>query len=365
MNYYYNTFNLKFLFILFFFGCEFNTQKVPKIDALKKVANSIINQSPKLSYNPATNSKVQKNLEIKVVDEKKERLQKDKLNPDNPQLHQSSSDQTHKEESTKKPNEEQLPEQNLKSTKNSNKDYNTQSGPRPNKQVELEEKSKTIPTPVVKSTPNPEESQQQKQSNPKLKIPVDNQESFKEYRIQDTHNANANGAMMYEISLGIKNGDITNNNSDYNFNNNWKLFFAKFHNGAIFVITNNSYWGTNFRLSSSSNYIKDGPQGIGLDLEQNHLSKFKNAITNGYKTFEATTYDDMENDINIKVNKSDSSDYVFLKFEVTTNSVENSSDSDNKDEEEFDSFNKTKSLLLEKSFAVKKSDFHTFINIIE
>lgn len=92
MNYYYNTFNLKFLFILFFFGCEFNTQKVPKIDALKKVANSIINQSPKLSYNPATNSKVQKNLEIKVVDEKKERLQKDKLNPDNPQLHQSSSD---------------------------------------------------------------------------------------------------------------------------------------------------------------------------------------------------------------------------------------------------------------------------------
>ncbi|WP_434757402.1 hypothetical protein bpuCAU1_001619 (plasmid) [Borrelia puertoricensis] len=369
MNHYYNAFTSKFLFILFFFSCEFNTQKVPNIDALKKVTNSIINQSPKPSYDPAINSKVQKNLEIKMIDE-----QKDKPNSDTPQLHQSSSDQIHKAESTKKPNEEQLPDQNLKSTKNSNKDYNTQSGSLPNKQVELDEKSKAIPpsknsiltlsTPIVKSIPKPEESQQQKQSNPELKIPVDNQEPFKKYRIQDTHDANANGAMMYEVSLGLKNGDITNNNSDYNFNNNWKLFFAKLNNGALFVITNNSYWGTSFRIGHN-NYIKDGPQGIGLDLEQKYIPKFKNAMTNGNETFEATTYDDMENDINIKVNKSDSSDYVFLKFEVITNSVKNSSDIDNENEEEFDSFNKTKSLLLEKSFAVKKSDFNTFINIIE
>ncbi|ATQ20472.1 hypothetical protein CNO13_07970 (plasmid) [Borrelia miyamotoi] len=373
---------MKFLFILFFFSCEFNTQKIPNIDAIKKVANSIINQSPKPSYAPATNSKVQKNLEKNVVDEKKEKLQKDEPNSDNPQLHQPSSDQTQKKESIKKPNEEQLPEeqlpdQNFKSTKNSNKDYNTQSGSLPNKQVSLDKNSNaakppsensisTLATPVVKSIPKPEESQQQKQqqSNPKLKMPINNQESFKEYKIQDTHDASTNGAMMYEVSLGIKDGDITNNSSYYNFNNNWKLFFAKFNNGALFVITNNSYWGTSFRLSSSSNYIKDGPQGIGLDLEQNHLSKFKNAIKNGNEIFEATTYDDMQNDINIKVNKSNGSDYVFLKFEVTNADI-NSSDSNNEEEEEFDSFNTIKRLLSEKSFAVKKSDFNTFINIIE
>ncbi|ATQ15353.2 hypothetical protein CNO14_05055 (plasmid) [Borrelia miyamotoi] len=51
------------------------------------------------------------------------------------------------------------------------------------------------------------------------------------------------------------------------------------------------------------------------------------------------------------VNKNDNSDYIFLKFEVTTNSVENSSDSDNK--EEFDSFNKIKNLLSEKSSVVQ------------
>ncbi|AHH11960.1 hypothetical protein BCO_0900169 (plasmid) [Borrelia coriaceae ATCC 43381] len=32
---------------------------------------------------------------------------------------------------------------------------------------------------------------------------------------------------MYEISLGIKDGDITNDSSDYHFNNKWKLFFCK------------------------------------------------------------------------------------------------------------------------------------------
>ncbi|AHH05742.1 hypothetical protein CNO13_05070 (plasmid) [Borrelia miyamotoi] len=59
----------------------------------------------------------------------------------------------------------------------------------------------------------------------------------------------------------------------------------------------------------------------------------------------------MKNNINIMVNKNDNSDYIFLKFEVTTNSVENSSDSDNK--EEFDSFNKIKNLLSEKSSVVQ------------
>ncbi|WVI05722.1 hypothetical protein F9Y91_02585 (plasmid) [Borrelia miyamotoi] len=346
---------MKFLFILFFFSCEFNTQKIPNI-ALKKVANSIINQNPKPSYTPATNSKVQRNLEIKIVNEKKEELQKNESISDSPQLHQLSSNQTQKKESIKKQNE------------------GTKSDSPPNKQVSLKENlnakspSKnsisTLATPIVKSIPKPEKSQQkQQQSNPKLKMPVNNQESFKRYKIQDTNNASANEAMMYEVSLGIKDGNISNNSSDYKFNNNWKLFFAKFKNGALFVITNNSHWGTSFRIGHN-NYIKDGPQGIGLDLEQNLLSKFKNAINNGNKTFEATTYDDMENDINIKVNKSDGSDYVFLKFEVTNADI-NSSYSDNEDEEEFDSFNKTQSFLLEKSFAVKKSDFNTFINIIE
>ncbi|AOW96243.1 hypothetical protein [Borrelia miyamotoi] len=364
---------MKFLFIFFLFSCKFNTQKIPNIDAIKIVTNSIVDKNPKPSYAPATNSKVQRNLEIKIVNEKKEELQKDEPILDKPQLYQLSSDQTQKKASIKKPNEEQLLDQHSK-LKKYRSDDSTKSGSLPNKQVKLEDNlnaqspSKnsilTLATPVVKSIPNPEKSQQkQQQSNPKLKMPVNNQVSFKEYKIQDTHDASANGAsMMYEVSLGIKDADITNNSSVYNFNNNWKLFFAKFNNGALFIITNNSYWGTAFRIGHN-NYIKDGPQGIGLNLEKNLLSKFKNAITNGNATFEATTYDDMANDINIRVNKSDSSDYVFLKFEVT-NAAINSSDSDN-NEEEFDSFDKIKRLLLKKSFAVKKSDFNTFINIIE
>ncbi|QTL83962.1 hypothetical protein [Borrelia miyamotoi] len=63
--------------------------------------------------------------------------------------------------------------------------------------------------------------------------------------------------------------------------------------------------GTSVRIGHN-NYIKYGPQGIGLNLEQNHhLVKLKNTITNSNEVFETKTYDDMKNDINIRVNKSD------------------------------------------------------------
>ncbi|ATQ18936.2 hypothetical protein [Borrelia miyamotoi] len=374
---YYNVFSLKFLFILFLFSCKLNTQKVSNTYDLQKNINSIItqdiNQNPKPSHGTLTNGKVvQEILEKKVIDKQKEKLQEDKISSDKLRLKQQiSSEQTRSIEVIKKSTEEQL-----------NND-STQSIPlSSNKQVEVNAEHKRLKTNesllketsistvstlvtsiVVESIPKPEEeAKKRKKSNPELRISDEgNQQSFKEYKIQDTRNANANGAMMYEISLGIKNGNITNNSFDYDFNNNWKLFFAKFNNGSIFVITNNNYWGSSFRLSSSSNYINDGEQGIGLDLEQNHLLKFKNAVINGNKTFQAITYDDMENDINIKVNKSDNSDYIFLKFEVTNTDV-NISDNE---EEEFDSFNKITSFLSEKSFAIKKSDFNNFINIIE
>uniref|UniRef100_A0A5P8AUL6 Uncharacterized protein n=1 Tax=Borrelia miyamotoi TaxID=47466 RepID=A0A5P8AUL6_9SPIR len=354
-----------------------NTQKVSNTYDLQKNINSIItqdiNQNPKPSHGTLTNGKVvQEILEKKVIDKQKEKLQEDKISSDKLRLKQQiSSEQTRSIEVIKKSTEEQL-----------NND-STQSIPlSSNKQVEVNAEHKRLKTNesllketsistvstlvtsiVVESIPKPEEeAKKRKKSNPELRISDEgNQQSFKEYKIQDTRNANANGAMMYEISLGIKNGNITNNSFDYDFNNNWKLFFAKFNNGSIFVITNNNYWGSSFRLSSSSNYINDGEQGIGLDLEQNHLLKFKNAVINGNKTFQAITYDDMENDINIKVNKSDNSDYIFLKFEVTNTDV-NISDNE---EEEFDSFNKITSFLSEKSFAIKKSDFNNFINIIE
>ncbi|WP_155806999.1 hypothetical protein [Borrelia crocidurae] len=320
-------------------------------------------QSPKPSYNYEIESKVQK------TSDKKE--ESNSNNP--PQLHQPFLDQAQKKETIEKLNVQQLPEQNSKSKKDNSYD-STQSSSVPKKQISLK-KSKaqspslensisTVSTTVKESTPKPQ--QKQSKSKPKLRISIDNQESFKEYKIQDTSYASTNDAIMYEITLSIKDGNLTNKSSDYNFNK-WKLFFAKFNNGAIFVITNNYAWGTGFRVGHN-NYIKDGPQGIGLHLESNHISKFKNAITTTDEVFEAITYDDMENEINIRVNKSDNSDYIFLKFEVT-NSIENNSDSNsdsnNEEEEEFDSFNKIKSLFSEKSFAVKKSDFNNFINIIE
>ncbi|WP_152520353.1 hypothetical protein [Borrelia hispanica] len=374
----YNTFNLKFLFILLLLSCESNTKRIANI-ALNEDVNSTLNtqknnkklyqnknmhiiQSPKPSYNSEIESKVQK------TSEKKEGSNSN--NP--PQLNQPFSDQAQKKEAIEKLNVQQLPEQNSKSKKDSSDD-SPKSGSVPKKQISskkskaqspsLENSISTVSTTITKATPKPQkQKQKQSKSNPKLRASIDNQESFKEYKIQDTSYARANNAMMYEISLGIKDGNITNKSSDYNFNN-WKLFFAKFNNGAIFVITNNYTWGTGFRLGHN-NYIKDGPQGIGLDLESNHISKFKNAITTTGEVFEAITYDDMENEINIRVNKSDGSDYIFLKFEVT-NSIKNNSDSNNEEEEEFDSFNQIKSLFLKKSFAVKKSDFNNFINIIE
>ncbi|UPA11200.1 hypothetical protein bpSLO_001045 (plasmid) [Borrelia parkeri] len=344
----------KIIFIsLLLFSCDFKKIKKMSIDFKN-------NESQKTS----------------VKAEKKE-LQADDPISFNPQLNQPSLEQVQKEKTIKKSDEKQkLPDQNSKSKKDSGDD-SAKSGSVPNKPVSSEklEANKTpskdlismVSTPVVESIPKQLESQKQKKSksNPKLKVSVDNQESFKEYKIQDTNDASANDVMMYEVSLGIKDGkdeNITNKSSDYNFNN-WKLFFAKFNNGAIFVITNNYTWGTGFRVGHN-NYIKDGPQGIGLDLEHKHLSKLKNAMTTTGEVFEATTYDDMENEINIRINKSNSSDYVFLKFEVT-NSIENHSDSDNEEEKEFDSFNKIKNFLSGKSFVVKKSDLTRFINIIE
>ncbi|AHH05741.1 hypothetical protein BOM_1198 (plasmid) [Borrelia miyamotoi FR64b] len=62
MSYYYNAFNLKFLFILFFFSCEFNTQKIPNIDALKKNASSTITINTQKN-----NKKLYRNKNVHII----------------------------------------------------------------------------------------------------------------------------------------------------------------------------------------------------------------------------------------------------------------------------------------------------------
>nr|WP_028328229.1 hypothetical protein [Borrelia coriaceae] len=282
-----------------------------------------------------------------------------------------SIEQTQKKEEIIKLNiQQQLPEKDLKSTKTNNDIQANLVTHQANKQVKLKKKPETQkPFSKEKILISPPTTQvvQSKSDQPGLKMSIDNQESFKEYKIQDTLNSSANNASMYEISLGIKDGDITNDSSDYHFNNKWKLFFAKFkHTASIFTITDNYTWGTGFRVGDD-NYINDIAKGISLELEQNQLSKFKNAMNTTGEIFEAQTYDYMENDIHIKVNKSYSSNsnYVFLKFEVTNTATNISNNNNEYENEKFDSFNIIKKLLSEKSFAIKKSDFNNFINIIE